>query len=119
MTITLQKFFQFILMRVGPEEETSPIKAGRDLARLCEMLVAHRDVFKKHINGIILEFVDALGDNLEPTRKKAVAPSVYFLLEMVSEHEVNHLNSLLDPTGRAVFQSFYDGFKKRHIYKGT
>jgi len=117
--VILQKLFQFIITSAGSEQEVSPLMAGRDLARLCEMLVEHRDVFKKHINCIILDFVVTLQDDLEPVWKKAIAPSVYFLLEMLSEHELNHLNALLDPTGRAVFRSFYDGFKKSHIYKGT
>lgn len=117
--VILQKLFQFMITRAGSEQEVSPFKAGRDLARLCEMLVEHRDVFKKHINCIIIDFVVTLQNDLEPIWKKVIAPSVYFLLEMLSEHEINHLNALLDPTGRAVFRSFFDGFKKSHIYKGT
>lgn len=116
LTLVLQKIFQFVLHRKQSVNET--VEQARAFSRVCGMLPAHKDILKKHILGLILDFVNALRNDLMPDRKNALTPSVYFLLEMLSEYEVNQLNALLDTTGKALFKSFYEGFQKRHVYRG-
>ena len=116
LTLALQKLFRVVLN--GAQGDNQLVDQARDFSRLCEMLGAHKDILKKHILGLILDFVDALIDDMAPIRKKMLTPTVYFLLEMLSEYEVNQLNALLDTTSKALFRSVYQGYQKWHVYKG-
>jgi hypothetical protein len=116
LMLVLQKLLRFVLHRKQPVIETE--QQARELTRVFGMLPAHKEILKKHILGLILDFVDALSHDLMPSTKNAVAPSVYFLLEIMSEYEINQLNALLDTSGKVLFKTFYEGFQKRHVYRG-
>ena len=99
--------------------------------RLTEKLVPHSAMLKKHVLGLLLDFVHSLSSGgksgigggmarptLSPDRKRALTPAVYSLLDVLSTYELKTLNSLLDGTGRAVFRPFYETYQRQHVYKG-
>jgi hypothetical protein len=86
--------------------------------RLCELLIPQRDVYKKHVIGLILEFVGALQTNVHPSRSKGIVPAIYCLLDMLSQYETEQLNTMMDATGKALFRSVYQSHQKTHMYKG-
>lgn len=88
------------------------------LTRLCELLIPHRDVYKKHVLGLILEFVGALRSDGHPSRSKSIVPAVYCLLDMLSRYETEQLNTMMDATAKALFRSVYQSHQKTHMYKG-
>eukprot|EP00548_Thalassiothrix_antarctica_P017407 CAMPEP_0194197802 /NCGR_PEP_ID=MMETSP0154-20130528/77408_1 /TAXON_ID=1049557 /ORGANISM="Thalassiothrix antarctica, Strain L6-D1" /LENGTH=627 /DNA_ID=CAMNT_0038922523 /DNA_START=1776 /DNA_END=3659 /DNA_ORIENTATION=- len=119
LILTLQKLFCFIYSRTYELEELEVREAAQNLSRLCEMLLGHSEAIKKYIFVLILDFVDVLAHGLDQVYRKMITPSIYILLDITSENEMSQLNSLLDPTGRALFRSFYDGYRKQHVYRGT
>jgi hypothetical protein len=116
LVLVLRKLFWVVIH--SDQSDLQLVDQGRAFARLSEMLGAHKEVFKKHILGLIQDFVDALSDKMTLGRKKALTPTVCFLLEMLSEYEVNQLSALLDTTKKAIFRSFYESYQKWHVYKG-
>ena len=82
------------------------------------MLVAHKEILKKHVLGLVLDFVEALKNDMTPIRKKVLTPSICSILEMLSDYEVSQLTALLDTTSKALFRSFYDSYQKWHVYRG-
>jgi hypothetical protein len=86
--------------------------------RLCELLIPHRDVYKKHVLGLILEFVGALRNDGHPSRNKGIVPAVYCLLDILSQYETEQLNTMMDTTAKALFRSVYQSHQKTHMYKG-
>jgi hypothetical protein len=86
--------------------------------RLCELLIPHRDVYKKHVLGLILEFVGALRTNVHPSRSKGIVPAIYCLLDMLSQYETEQLNTMMDATAKTLFRSVYQSHQKTHRYKG-
>ena len=90
-----------------------------DFGRLAERMVPHNTFFKKHVIGLLLDFVKALSRaDMVPARKSALTPAVYSLLDILSTFELKSLNSMMDPPGRAVFRPFYQVYQKQHVYKG-
>lgn len=116
LILILRKLFWVVLH--SDQNDLQLVDQGRAFARLSEMLGAHKEVFKKHILGLIQDFVDALSDNMTLVRRKALTPAVCFLLEMLTDYEVNQLSALLDTTKKAVFRSFYENYQIWHVYKG-
>jgi hypothetical protein len=114
--LALQKLFQAVTY--SWEKESIISEKTRELSRLFELLIEHREIIKKHVLGIIADFVSALKADMTSIRKKALTPLVNSLLELISEHEISQLNTLLDTTGKALFRSHYEAFQKWHTYKG-
>ena len=90
---------------------------GNELCRLCETLIAHREVYKKHVIGLVLEFVDAV-PTIRPAIKNAVLPSVHCLLDMMTIHERKQLNTLMGTSSKSTFRAIYHNYQKLHSYKG-
>ena len=86
--------------------------------RLCELLIPHRDVYKKHVLGLILEFVGVMRGDVRPSRSKGIVPAIYCLLDILSQYEIEQLNTMMDDTAKALFRSVYQSHQKTHIYKG-
>jgi len=94
-------------------------KRGQCLSRVCELFVAHKDIYKKHLLAPILEFVRAVETNsISLERKKSVLPSIYCLLDALSSYETKQLNALMDSKGKALFRTVYQTYQKLHTYKG-
>jgi len=89
-----------------------------EFTRLCEMLPQHREIFKKHVIGILLDFALALKNGLSSDAKFALLPSVYVLLEVCSTFEKQQLNVLMDVESKVLFRSVFQNYQKLHHYKG-
>ena len=102
----------------GDLDELDIMDRGQKFSRLCELLIPHKEVYKKHVLGILVEFVCALSSNLDLARKNSLTPAVYFILDMLQQYETNQLNTMLDMTGKTLFRSVYQSYQKLHVYKG-
>jgi hypothetical protein len=102
----------------GDLNELDIMDRGQKFSRLCELLVPHKEVYKKHVLGILVEFVHALSNDLDLPRKNSLTPAVYCILDMLQQYETKQLNTMLDTTGRALFRSVYHSYQKIHVYKG-
>ena len=92
---------------------------GQKFTRLCELLLPHGEVYKKHILCLLVEYVQALrGGDMPLSRKNSLAPAIYCLLDILQQHETTQLNSMLDDMGRALLRSVHESYKKLHVYKG-
>ena len=98
------------------DEEVS--QRGQLLARLCELLIPHNDIYKKHMLGPLLEFIHCLSCGMPVARREALLPSVYCMLDCLSEHEMSQLNSLMDTKSKILFRSVHESYQKVHSYKG-
>jgi Urb2/Npa2 family len=87
--------------------------------RLCEMMIGQRDVFKKYVIGLVLEFMSGLElSRVSPLRKEALIPAVYCLLDTMSSFEMNQLNAHMNTNSRILFRSIHQNYLKLHSYKG-
>jgi hypothetical protein len=93
-------------------------RRGQCFSRLCELFVAHKDIYKKHLVGLILEFAHGLKENLSAIRKDCLLPAVYSLLDCLTSFEMKQLNTLMDPKAKPLFRSICQSHQKLHLYKG-
>jgi hypothetical protein len=90
---------------------------SRGFVRVCELLIVHKTVYKKHVLGLVLEFVHGIGD-LSLERRERLIPSVYYLLDVMSTYEMQQLNATMDSKHKILFRTIYRGYQKVHSYKG-
>jgi hypothetical protein len=102
----------------GELPEVDIIARCQKFTRLCELLLPHGDVYKKHVLCLLVEFVHALRGNMDLVRKNNLAPAIYSLLDILQEYETMQLNSMLDNMGRALLRSVHENYRKLHVYKG-
>lgn len=102
----------------GEADSLDVLDRGHKYSRLCELLLPYKDIYKKHIICLVVQFVIALKDNLEPLRRESLAPAMHCLLDMLQQHETLQLNAMLDDVGRALLRTVNDGYKKQYAYKG-
>jgi hypothetical protein len=81
-------------------------------------LINHRDIFKKHLLGLLLEFIHALQHNMSLVRKKNLLPAVYCLLDSLTSYETKQLNSMMETTAKTLFRTVYQSYQKLYAYKG-
>ena len=98
-------------------DKTDIALCGNELCRLSEALVPHREVYKKHVIPLLLDFVRRL-DQQSLLVKNALLPSVYCLLDLLTIHEQRQLNALMDTTSKSNFRSIYQTYQKLFAYKG-
>lgn len=101
-----------------PADEPAILACGQKFSRLCELLIPQADVYKKHIICLIVRFVEGLRGEMEVARKNSLVPAIYCLFDMMQQHEMIQLNSMLDDVGRAHLRSVHESYKKVHVYKG-
>jgi len=100
----------------GPDDSIE--SRSQMLSRLCEFLLPHQDVFKKHILVLLLEYISLLkGEKMSPFRKRALMPAIFSLLETQSLFEHQQLNSMTDTTGKVLFASVFSSYQQGK-YKG-
>jgi hypothetical protein len=116
LVIALTTMLQFALCKSLHTNSMS--YCGQKFSRLCELLLPHADVYKKHVICLILRFVNSLRQNIHPACKKSLLPGIYCLLDIIQDHETMQLNSMLDEECRAILRSVHEGYKKIHVYKG-
>ena len=116
----LMSFFVVAMQRTctaSLESESIQLRA-RVLSRLYENLIGHKEIFKKHVIGVILELVGLSRDGLSSHAKEAMQPASFSLLECLSSYELKQLNALLDTQGKAVFRAMHLSYSKLHSFKG-
>ena len=92
---------------------------SQKFTRLCELILPHKEVYKKHVLGLLLEFVYAFEkEDLSFIRKDCLLPSVYYVMDMLSKYEMQQLNVLMDTTARTLFSAVHRNYQKLHAYKG-
>jgi hypothetical protein len=116
MIRTMSAMLQHSLYGQLPELEV--IDRGQKFTRLCELLIPHGDVYKKHVLCLLVEYVQALRGNIDLVRKNSLSPAIYCLLDILQQYETTQLNSMLDEMGRALLRSVHESYKKLHVYKG-
>lgn len=99
-------------------DESEVVNRCQKFTRVCELLLPHRDVYKKHVICLLVEFVKALKGDLDLKRKTCLAPAIYCLLDILQQHETTQLNCMLDEMGRALLRSVHKNYQKLHVYKG-
>jgi hypothetical protein len=112
---------QAFLARVLYEQHlTDAIIADRAqrVARVCELFVEHSAIYKKHLIGLILEYIHSVQKGLSLMRKTSLLPAVYLLLDALSPHELKQLNVVMDPSATILFKGIYHNYQKIHAYKG-
>ena len=102
----------------GALSDEEIMRRAQVFTRLCELLIPHREVYKKHVLVLILEFIAALRIGIHPSRSKGIQPAVYCLIDMLSQYETEQLNTIMDTTSKALFRSVYQNYQKTHFYKG-
>jgi Urb2/Npa2 family len=114
----LHSFLDRVLYDANDVTDEDITRRARSFARLSELLVTHKDIYKKHIVGLLLEFVHALEDNLSALRKEELLPAVFSLLDSLTVYETKQLNVLMSTKGKPLFQGVYHSYQKLHAYKG-
>ena len=95
-----------------------PYTANDTLDRLCELLIPHKEVFKKYVVGLILKYISFLNSGMSPITKSKLIPSIYALLDMCTEFETRQINSMIDVPSRALFAPVFQSYKKYYQYHG-
>jgi len=104
------------LLHVNPKTDLSQKALG--YAKVCELLIPHKDIFKKHVVGLILCYIRALNEGMNPTTKSKLMPSIYALLDMCSEFETRHINAMIDVPSKTLFAPIFQSFQKLYQYHG-
>jgi len=112
----LHSFFRQVLY--GPLADKYIVDRSQKFARICELFVHHQEVYKKHVLGLLLEFVHGLQQSMSLVRKKNLLPAVYCILDLLTPYETKQLNSLMDVTAKTLFRTIYQSYQKLHAYKG-
>jgi hypothetical protein len=112
----LHSFFRQVLY--GPLSDEDIVDRSQRFTRICELLIQHKDIYKKHLLGLLLEFVHALQHDMSLVRKKNLLPAVYCLLDSLTTYETKQLNSMMETGAKTLFRTVYQSYQKLHAYKG-
>jgi Urb2/Npa2 family len=103
---------------------------AQEFSRVCELLISHREVYKKHIVSLVLAFVqcssatkddennNGIDGTMPLTVREALVPAIHFLLDTFSVYETKTLNAHMDLRCKTTFRSIYQSYQKVHTYKG-
>lgn len=86
--------------------------------RICELLIPHKDIFKKHVVGLILGYIQSLNEGMSPATKSKFMPSIYALLDMCSDYETRQINAMIDVPSKTLFAPVFQSFRKYYEYHG-
>ena len=89
-----------------------------EYSKLCELLIPHKELFKKHVVGLILCYIKALSEGMSPSTKKKLMPSIYALLDVCSEYETRQINAMIDVPSKALFAPVFRSYQKFYQYRG-
>ncbi len=92
-------------------------KVSQQFAGVCELMVVHKEVYKKHVLGIVLEFVWQVGF-LSLEHRNQMLPAIYSLLDTMSTYEMQQLNASIGTEQKVLFRTIYQSYQKGHTYKG-
>ncbi|KAL7499531.1 hypothetical protein ACHAWT_009067 [Skeletonema menzelii] len=89
-----------------------------EYSKLCELLIPHKDIFKKHVVGLILCYIKALSEGMSPITKKKLMPSIYALLDVCSDFETRQINAMIDVPSKTLFAPVFKSYQKFYQYHG-
>lgn len=95
----------------------SSIDLARSI-RVCELLIPHKDIFKKHVVGLIIHYIWSLKKGLNPTIKSKLMPSIFALLDMLSDFETRQIDAMIDAPSKALFAPVFRSYQKYYQYHG-
>ena len=87
--------------------------------RICELLIQHKEVFKKHTVGLILRFIRTLKSGMTQATKSTLMSSIHYLLDMCSDYEMRQINAMIDAPSKALFAPVFQSYKKYYQYHGV
>ncbi|GKZ01094.1 hypothetical protein MPSEU_001061000 [Mayamaea pseudoterrestris] len=117
VVLVVQAFLARVLYEQDLTDDVIVDRAQR-YSRVCELFVDHKEIYKKHVIGLILEYVQAIKEGLSLVRKASLLPAIHLLLDTLSTHELKQLNVLMDPSATIIFKGIYQKYQKFHTYKG-
>ena len=114
-TCTMRSLLNHVMQ--SKREETDVMTMCQEFRKVCELLPEHKDIFKKHMMHLVLYYIDGIQKSMDPWIKTELEPSIFSLLDSLSEFETKQMNTLMNATTKALFQSVFKNYKK-HEYKG-
>lgn len=114
----LHSFLCQVIYAPNTLSATTIQERGQYFTRICALLAPHKEIYKKHVIGLVLEFVQALESSLGLVRRECIVPAIYFLLDTMSDFETKQLNALIDTRGKVLFRTVYQSYQKIHAYRG-
>ena len=92
---------------------------SQHVTQICELLVGHKDIYKKHVIGLVLVFIAGIEQgSLSLQCRDALTPAIYFLLDCMSTFEMQQLNAQMNSKARILFRNVHQNYEKLHTYKG-
>eukprot|EP00549_Striatella_unipunctata_P006178 CAMPEP_0118717460 /NCGR_PEP_ID=MMETSP0800-20121206/28172_1 /TAXON_ID=210618 ORGANISM="Striatella unipunctata, Strain CCMP2910" /NCGR_SAMPLE_ID=MMETSP0800 /ASSEMBLY_ACC=CAM_ASM_000638 /LENGTH=95 /DNA_ID=CAMNT_0006624201 /DNA_START=178 /DNA_END=465 /DNA_ORIENTATION=+ len=85
--------------------------------RCCELIALHKDIFKKHVVGLVLSYMNGV-EQKGGGKRSGLVRCVFSWLDTFSSHEWSQCNASMNTTQRTLFQSIYQTYQKTHQYKG-
>jgi len=114
--------FSFLLTLLSNILQTSAKKGlshkALEYAKVCELLIPHKDIFKKHVVSLVLCYIRALSEGMNPTTKSKLMPSIYALLDMCSDFETRQINAMIDVPSKTLFAPVFQSYRKYYQYHG-
>jgi hypothetical protein len=89
-----------------------------EYSKLCELLIPHKEIFKKHVVGLVLCYIKALSGGMSPIIKKKLMPSIYALLDVCSDFETRQINAMIDVPSKTLFAPVFRSYQKFYQYHG-
>ena len=109
--------FHSLLSQATEATGDNVVLMALEFGKLAELLTTHNEVFKKHVLGLILFFVDSLVAGMSAVTKKTLLPAIFSLLGMLSKYELHQLQVTMTPSSKSLFRSIFRDFQKMQ-YKG-
>ena len=100
-------------------DKDSKVQIALCYLKVCEVLPNHKEVFKKHVIGLILTYSSYLGaGRIDIHMKKETSEIIFLLLDVCSEFEIKQLTCMMDSTDKSLFRSLFQTYQKQHKYHG-
>jgi hypothetical protein len=88
------------------------------ISSLFQLLPDHKDVIKKHMMHLVVFFADHSQISMDMWKKSQLEPVLFNLLDSLSDFEIKQMGTLMQPSAKATFQSFFKKYN-RNKYKGA
>ena len=68
---------------------------------------------RKYLPMVLIKFIKlSISTTLDGTIRKELTPSIYSILDLLSQNELNMISGMLDNAGKQYFRSFYGEYKR-------
>lgn len=117
--LMLHSFLRHAMHAPESLSEQDIAQRGQWLARLCELLVGHKEIYKKYVIGLVLKFVVGLSASYcSLKRRESLIPAIFCLLDTMTKFEMQQLNAFMDTKAKIIYRSVHQNYEKSHAYKG-